>query len=52
LGIRDFGQIAPNIENVAEEFMARQSILVGAQALDVPAARGISRSSWRRSDRP
>ena len=36
----DFGQIARTIENVAEEFMARQSIPAGAQVLDVACGTG------------
>src|SRR5882757_3553334 len=36
----DFGQIAHTIENVAEEFMARQPIQPGAQVLDVACGTG------------
>jgi 2-polyprenyl-3-methyl-5-hydroxy-6-metoxy-1,4-benzoquinol methylase len=36
----DFGQIARTIENVAEDFMARQSIPAGAQVLDVACGTG------------
>ena len=36
----DFGQIARTIENVAEEFMARQTIPDGAQVLDVACGTG------------
>jgi len=40
LGIRDFGQIAPTIENVAEEFMARQPLRPGAEVLDAACGTG------------
>src|SRR5882762_4615056 len=36
----DFGQIARSIENVAEEFMARQSIQPGTHVLDVACGTG------------
>ena len=36
----DFGQIARTIENVAEEFMARQPLQRGAQVLDVACGTG------------
>ena len=36
----DFGQIARTIENVAEEFMARQPIQPGSQVLDVACGTG------------
>jgi len=36
----DFGQIARNIENVAEEFMARQSLQAGMRVLDVACGTG------------
>jgi ubiquinone/menaquinone biosynthesis C-methylase UbiE len=36
----DFGQIARTIENVAEDFMAQQSIPAGAQVLDVACGTG------------
>lgn len=36
----DFGQIARTIENVAEEFMARQTIPAGLQVLDVACGTG------------
>jgi ubiquinone/menaquinone biosynthesis C-methylase UbiE len=36
----DFGQIARSIENVAEEFMARQPLLPGAKVLDVASGTG------------
>jgi len=36
----DFGQIARTIENVAEEFMARQPLPRGAQVLDVACGTG------------
>ena len=36
----DFGQIARTIENVAEEFMAHQSLRPGAQVLDVACGTG------------
>jgi SAM-dependent methyltransferase len=36
----DFGQVARTIENVAEEFMARLAIPVGAQVLDVACGTG------------
>jgi 2-polyprenyl-3-methyl-5-hydroxy-6-metoxy-1,4-benzoquinol methylase len=36
----DFGQIARTIENVAEEFMARQPLRPGAQVLDVACGTG------------
>ena len=36
----DFGQIARTIENVAEEFMARQPLQPGAQVLDVACGTG------------
>jgi ubiquinone/menaquinone biosynthesis C-methylase UbiE len=36
----DFGQIARTIENVAEEFMARQILRPGAQVLDVACGTG------------
>jgi SAM-dependent methyltransferase len=36
----DFGQIARTIENVAEEFMARQIVTDGAQVLDVACGTG------------
>src|SRR4030095_9647930 len=36
----DFGQIARTIENIAEEFMAQQSIPTGAQVLDVACGTG------------
>jgi SAM-dependent methyltransferase len=36
----DFGQVARTIENVAEEFLARQSIQAGAQVLDVACGTG------------
>ena len=36
----DFGQIARSIENVAEEFMARQPLVCGVRALDVACGTG------------
>jgi 2-polyprenyl-3-methyl-5-hydroxy-6-metoxy-1,4-benzoquinol methylase len=36
----DFGQVARTIENVADEFMARQTIPAGAQVLDVACGTG------------
>jgi SAM-dependent methyltransferase len=36
----DFGQIARSIENVAEEFMARQSLRRGSKVLDVACGTG------------
>jgi SAM-dependent methyltransferase len=36
----DFGQIARSIENVAEEFMARQSLRAGMNTLDVACGTG------------
>jgi SAM-dependent methyltransferase len=36
----DFGQIARTIENVADDFMARQTIPTGAQVLDVACGTG------------
>jgi 2-polyprenyl-3-methyl-5-hydroxy-6-metoxy-1,4-benzoquinol methylase len=36
----DFGQIARTIENVAEEFMARQPLLPGSRVLDVACGTG------------
>lgn len=36
----DFGQIAPSIENVAEEFMARQPLKRGSSVLDVACGTG------------
>src|SRR5260221_8332187 len=36
----DFGQIARTIENVAEEFMARQPLQPGSQVLDVACGTG------------
>jgi SAM-dependent methyltransferase len=36
----DFGQIARSIENVAEEFMARQPLRPGARVLDVASGTG------------
>jgi 2-polyprenyl-3-methyl-5-hydroxy-6-metoxy-1,4-benzoquinol methylase len=36
----DFGQIARTIENVAEEFMARQSVRQGSHVLDVACGTG------------
>src|SRR5512140_436732 len=36
----DFGQIARSIENVAEEFMARQPLRAGARVLDVASGTG------------